>query len=169
MCLLPPPPPSVLSPSKWINGIFLCVLFSFSPQKRRSSGPHLVACLLDRCTMYICRQIMMLPRFNFLHLHIHLNCKIPTPGYAVLVEKVGLFLEKVGVGVITFSYFKNDLFALKKRCTITHFMWAYRGSTWKTMHCRLCINCYGIRLTGGGGGGLQPTPTPSIITHFLNE
>ncbi len=40
-------------------------------------------------------------------------------------------------------------------CTLEH------GGTWRTMHCRLCIKCYG---TGQWGGGRCALPQP-LHTH----
>jgi hypothetical protein len=39
------------------------------------------------------------------------------------------------------------------------------GGTWKTMPCRLCINCYGTAV-GGGGVALPPLPHSGFVTIY---
>ncbi len=48
------------------------------------------------------------------------------------------------------------LYAKSKR-----FEWYHYGGTWRTMHCCLCINCYG---SGREGRGVQQHPSPSAHT-----
>ncbi len=40
----------------------------------------------------------------------------------------------------------------------------YHGGIWRTLHCRLCTNCYG---TSGRGVGLKPPPFTSTHKHSL--
>jgi hypothetical protein len=48
------------------------------------------------------------------------------------------------------------------------------GTPWRTMHCRLCINCYGIGLwvcawRGGGGGGGSPPQFPRFRNNLCKD
>ncbi len=38
------------------------------------------------------------------------------------------------------------------------------GGIWKTMHCRLCMDCYGTVMLGGGGCIATPNPHPGSVT-----